>query len=114
VIRVFIDQPIWSDELRFWIIDQNEFDHKRYLLQFGKHNTTLIEMKEGFESPEPTFKLGGTAGVEFLKAMAEKASERGIKLESDLKREGKLEAVSMHLDDMRRLVFNGDRKREEI
>lgn len=43
---------------------------------------------------------------EMLKGFAEMASEKGIKLESDLKREGKLEATERHLEDMRRLVFD--------
>src|SRR5690349_15204398 len=42
---------------------------------------------------------------EMVKGFAEMASEKGIKLESDLKREGKLEATERHLDDMRKLVF---------
>jgi len=42
---------------------------------------------------------------EMLKGFAELASEKGIKLESDLKREGRLEATTKHLEDMRTLVF---------
>jgi len=43
--------------------------------------------------------------AEMLKGFAEMANERGMKLESDLKREGKLEATEKHLEDMRTLVF---------
>lgn len=105
MIEVFIDKPIWADTLEFYIIDRNSFDNKRYLLRFGKYNVSMEELKEFAEKPEPTFTLSGKQGNEFLKVMAEKAAEQGIKLDSDLKREGKLEAIEKHLDDMRKLVF---------
>lgn len=107
MIKVFIQSDQWRGGLSFYITEQNEFDHKRYLLRFGKHNITREELKEVYstEIPEPTFFLGQSAAQEFLKEMAEKAAERGIKLESDLKREGKLEATEKHLEDMRKLVF---------
>lgn len=41
---------------------------------------------------------------DMLKAFAELASGKGIKLESDLKREGQLEATKYHLEDMRKLL----------
>lgn len=41
---------------------------------------------------------------EMIKAFAEIANEKGMKLESDLKREGKLEATKYHLEDLRKLL----------
>jgi hypothetical protein len=71
---------------------------------FGKGKAYTIQPGEALpegclmEIPQDVFD-------EMLKAFAEMASDRGIKLESDLKREGKLEATAKHLEDMRALVF---------
>lgn len=110
MIKVFINSRDFMTGLRFYIVDQNEFDQKRYLLRFGKYNITREEIQDYAADVEPTFCLGEVAANEFLKGMAERASERGIKLESDLKREGKLEAVQIHLSDMRRIVFKEEPK----
>jgi hypothetical protein len=41
---------------------------------------------------------------DMLKQFAELANEKGLKLDGDLKREGKLEATERHLQDMRTLL----------
>lgn len=105
MIRVYISQGDPLNGLSFYVVDQNEFDGKRYLLQFGKYNVTREEVEEGAQTHAPTFHLNTDAALQFIKSIAERASERGIKLDSDLKREGKLEAVQLHLEDMRKLVF---------
>lgn len=105
MIEVFIDNRPYRSGLDFYLVDKNEFDGKRYILRQGKYNFSLEEITEHAELTEPTFHLGEKAGLEFMKSMAEKAAAMGIKLDSDLKREGKLEAVQAHLEDMRKLVF---------
>lgn len=106
MIEVHVDQGINFAGVRFWIVDRNEWDGKRFLLRFGKHNITLEEVNEGGVAPEPTFTLNQDKGHQFMKAMAELALKRGIKTESDLKLEGRLAAVEAHLEDMRRLAFD--------
>ncbi len=41
---------------------------------------------------------------EMIKAFAEMANEKGMKLDADLKREGQLEATKYHLEDLRKLL----------
>lgn len=105
MIEVFIHKEKWSSSLSVWIIDRDIITGKRYVLQFGKNNNSMIEIKEYSEKPEPSFKLVEGQANEFLKAMADCAASWGIKTDPDLKREGKLEAVEKHLEDMRKLVF---------
>lgn len=47
--------------------------------------------------------------MEELKALGDAIAELGIKTDSDMKREGLLEATKFHLEDMRRLVFKEDK-----
>lgn len=92
-------------QLSFYLVERNEFSGERYILNFANGLTSLTRIIEGFPTPAPTFTLGSDKGHEFLKAIAEIAYKRGIKLKSDEQREGKLEATEKHLADMRRIVF---------
>lgn len=117
MIKVFLEKSAWKDSLSVYIFDYDEISGKRYLIQFGKHHTSLKEVQPYSGNIEPSFRLDGHSSQGFLKAMCEAAADWGIKLESDLKREGKLEAVEKHLKDMRQLVFkkeeNGPRPQQE-
>lgn len=107
MIEVHVDSAPDFAGVRFWILDRHPNNGHMYVLRMGKHNVTYEDMGAdgAFLLPEPTFSLGRDHAQQFIKQMAEVAATRGIKLEADLKREGKLEAVSEHLSDMRKLVF---------
>lgn len=96
------DNPLGG--LSFYVVDQNEY-RKALLHVIDGKTMRFDEVKEGYMAPEPTFSLPLDVGHEFLKAMAELAYERGIRLKTDEVREGKLEATERHLADMRQLVF---------
>lgn len=116
MIQVHVDNAPNFAGVRFWIIDRHGVDGKIYQIRFGKHHTTLELIGEdsgAFELPPPTFTLAGDVAHQFMKQMAELALARGIKLESDLKLEGRLAAVEAHLADMRRLVFHDEMKGAE-
>ena len=99
-----MSQDVYRDSISFYVVDEDEITKKRYLVQFTGELPKRIELS-GYDEVSPSFRLNGISGNEFLKEMAERAAERGIKLESDLKREGKLEATEKHLEDMRKIVF---------
>ena len=59
----------------------------------------------GEEIPsEAVLEIPSNVWKDMLKGFAEIANEEGLKLESDLKREGKLEATERHLSDLRTLL----------
>jgi hypothetical protein len=89
----------------------------RVALLFGEHHayrsaynfvTKLGHtIPPGGELPDECFMdIPSEIWEEMLKGFAELASDKGIKLDSDLKREGLLEATKFHLEDMRSLVFS--------
>lgn len=63
------------------------------------------------ENIKPTLRLVGSEAGDILKALADAIDQQGVKIDSDAKVEGLLQATREHLSDMRRLVFDGiDRK----
>lgn len=107
MIEVRLSQPAHRTSLDIYILDRDALTGSMSVLHFGKHNVTMVPLKEGDLYAEPSLSLSEGKGHEFLKSMAEAAASFGIKLDSDVKREGKLEAVQAHLEDMRKLVFKG-------
>lgn len=105
MIKVYISKPPMGDYTDFYIVRTDSYTGKRYLLQFGKHNQQFVELKEYEEACEPTFRLGGAESSEILKALADALDQQGVKTDADSRIEGKLEAVTQHLTDMRILVF---------
>lgn len=59
---------------------------------------------EGEMSPPPSMSFHPEVAQEFLTAMAQALDDRGIKVDSQAKVEGKLEATQHHLEDMRGLL----------
>jgi hypothetical protein len=98
-MKVFIGTSVMRSGMDFYLVTEKM--GKRFLLL----DSGLVEISEYEPTPKPTFHLNDVESFELLKSFAETAAEKGIKLESDLKREGKLEATERHLEDMRKLVF---------
>lgn len=71
---------------------------------FATKTVHIIKMGENLP-PECVMEIPRDLFGEMLKAFAEMASDQGMKLDSDMKREGRLEATERHLEDMRNLVF---------
>ena len=73
---------------------------------FNFATDTTYTIKPGEALPKGCYmNIPRNVFAEMLKGFAEMANDQGLKLNSDLKREGKLEATERHLEDMRRLVF---------
>lgn len=70
---------------------------KPMVLEWVKHEHGISE--------DPSLSIHQNVEGEFLKALTDAISEKGIKPESDSKLEGKLIATEKHLEDMRTLVF---------
>ena len=71
------------------------------VLHFSEEGEERYQVVEHGAKYEPSFYLR----VEELKALGDAIAGMGIKLDSDMKREGILEATKYHLEDMRKLVF---------
>ncbi len=66
---------------------------------------TAEDIREGTPIPkEGIMKIPTDLFNEIVKGFAEIANEKGLKLDSDMKREGQLEATKYHLEDMRKLL----------
>lgn len=106
MIKIYLSNSPSFAALEVYIVDIEEHSKKKRIVSFDGAGGLIAKPFDDFELPPPTMRLSGEYANDFLKGFAEAASERGIKLESDLKREGKLEAVQEHLADMRKLVFS--------
>lgn len=54
---------------------------------------------------EPTLRVDSDVAGDLLDALLEEMGRKGIKTQEDSRVEGRLEAMSEHLNDMRQLVF---------
>lgn len=64
----------------------------------------IIEEEELATIAEPTLRLNGYWGKQFLEAFAETLDNEGIKTNKDEKIIGTLEATKYHLEDLRQLL----------
>jgi hypothetical protein len=64
-------------------------------------------VQPGSSTPS-TIELEGFTGQAMLSSLAKEIELLGIKPEEESKLEGKLEATTYHLEDMRRLIFQTD------
>ena len=96
----------WEDPIRLIVKVAFIGDEGNIKTAFNFAKDKAVTLHQGEPIPEdalldvPTWLFD-----EMIKGFAELANEKGLKLESDLKREGKLEATEKHLEDMRRIVF---------
>ena len=63
-----------------------------------------IDLNNPDRQIEPTFVIGRGFAQNFLKSWVEAITKEGIKPEADSKLEGKIEAISYHLEDLRKLL----------
>ena len=86
-----------------------EKDGKKYLVK--PVDLVLQELPHDHFTPvDSTIKLSGYESDEFLKSLAEELDRMGVKTDSDFKIKGLLEAKEKHLQDMRRIVFERNKK----
>lgn len=105
MIKVFLNSLPWEAVIDFYVIDKSEVDGKRRLLIFGGGLPKTQELSDYSRCEEPSFRFSKIDAHEFMKAMADAIAEHGIKTDSDMKREGKLEATEKHLKDMRHIAL---------
>lgn len=103
----------WEDPIRF--ITQVAFisgEGSAIKLAFNFATKEEFVIKDGENLPAGCLmEIPRAVFNEMLKGFAEMANEHGLKLDSDLKREGKLEATERHLEDLRTLVFKLPRRK---
>lgn len=68
----------------------------------------MIEVNNG-DRVGPTLAFNMFEGDELLKDLAEQIDKQGIKTTQDAQNQGSLDATKKHLEDMRALVFKGDK-----
>lgn len=100
MIQVYVRDSDYSTGKNVWIV--NKTGDKTLVAK-----PFVIKFEEGDSCGcvEPTMRLSGELGEEFLKAFAEALDRSDIKTDNDFKIKGLLEAKDAHLQDMRRLVF---------
>ena len=102
--KVKIAREMWSNSLGIAIFEERAPGEKRR--RFKPIKLEIEQYEEGVVIENPTIRLSEDLAIPFIKALSEAFSGYGIKTESDDRRDGKLEAQSAHLQDMRRLVFS--------
>ena len=68
--------------------------------------TTILDASDARE-PEPTLLFTGHDSVQFLQELADALVEAGFKPDAIKMADERVVAMQAHLDDMRRLVFDG-------
>ncbi len=58
-----------------------------------------------FKLPEPTMRMDGIFGKQFINAMGKALEKDGFQSTKEDQMEGRMNAMKNHLDDMRQLVF---------
>lgn len=102
-LKVYIHYGLYSHGLHIMIVDETNPDKPLYAEPV---NLSFKEAPQScFEDARPTFTFANRLGEQFVKAMVEAADKQGIKPEGQSVIEGKYEAQSKHLEDMRTLVF---------
>lgn len=91
-----------TEQLEFLIYERLPDGKMRVILPLDSFQAKVVEAHEEIQA---TFKLPRFDAEEVLKDLAEQLDQKGIKTSRDAKIEGTLEAMKLHLEDMRRLVF---------
>ena len=102
MIKVYVDYTNYNCECRLWIVD--DFGNGRRILNYVNDQWIATELKEGDFAEKPSLNLPGRFSNEFMQAIVEAFTARGIKTENDHKIQGKLDATLYHLEDLRSLL----------
>lgn len=68
--------------------------------------TMVTTLTPGVMAPAPTISIERTEARQFLQGLAEALVDAGFRPDALAAKEGEIEAVRSHLDDMRKLVFD--------
>lgn len=99
-LKVYIEVRDYHREVEIYVTEER-LDGELYV---AKPVQLIFEKDDDLQHLEPTIRLTGLIGEAFLKAMAEALDERGVKTDKDAKLEGTIEALRLHLRDMRVLA----------
>jgi hypothetical protein len=92
--------------LSAWVIRARQPKGLDVVLQVTPDGTTSwLELDEGARLPTPTFIIPKAAAELLIDSLQETL---GVKKPDESLMQGRLEAMSLHLADMRRLVFEDD------
>lgn len=97
MIKVYVENKLWDALVNIFIIREGQGDD-RYKYDVSKRE--WVKQKR-FVDQEPSIVLH----ADMLQPLLQALSDQNIKVESEHKLEGLIEAQSKHLEDMRRLVF---------
>lgn len=92
-----------TGEVEFYISYKDQ--HGRVMI--GLPMEFVFEPHEEGKQYPPTWRIDTFEAQDFLKALANALDEQGVKTDNDHKIAGTLEATRTHLEDMRRIVFDG-------
>ncbi len=104
-ITISIEQRPFCAELGIYIVDRRGND----LSVAGPVDLEFHPYKEGDEV-KPTLSIPFWMAEEFMQAFVDELSNNGVKTKNELTMEGELNATKYHLEDMRKLVFEGGGK----
>lgn len=95
-----------TDSVKIWVLDEQGTNRSQITLDKETKylKSTLLDPNEPKEV-EPFLELPTNFFEEFVKAIADFASENNIKTENENLLVGKFDATTKHLEDMRRIVF---------
>lgn len=110
MIKVYIDNAPYQIGSRIWIIETE--NDKRFILRCKGDHWSRDAVTDGVNE-EPSLMFPHHIEQEVFKALIDAISNKGIKPDSYALIEGEMKATRLHLDDMRKLVFNEARSNKK-
>lgn len=104
--EVKIRQSIYTNSMELYF-----FDDGPNFRSVAKPMELVFEKVEDDKEYEPSLRIPDYLASAFLKAVATALDKNGVRLPSVDRIEGEMEARKDHLEDMRKLVFGGKRKK---
>ena len=103
-IQIGIKETFDTLDLVIYFFTSDRDHYTIYNFSSDPPQATLIKIGENLPTDLATLRIPWTLREQFFKAMGEFVSNKGIKTDSDMKREGILEATKYHLEDLRHLL----------
>lgn len=102
-MKIFITSNQWSDTHDIYIIEE-DYKGKRFLVE--PMELKLKEFNQN-EPQEPSLRISRQFGREtnFLQALSDALTRAGFEPSTVEENKGELKATKIHLEDMRKLVF---------
>ncbi len=96
-LSIYIERTPWADEVLIYIKGR-EANGKKFIV---KPIPLVLEERQPDGKPlEPTIRLDGELGEQFMPALLKALAHYGLKTDA-----GELASMKYHLEDMRSLVF---------